>query len=308
MTGMWLRGGESIFNVKLDEEYYTESARFEDDDSKIQGQLRELRAHFPDQFHDIGLFQTTWVSKSFLEAMGVQRSNMAHRMRIEVGPMIFDVDVDSLHSPQQRHTQFRERIGWKAKANGGGEYDAIEASILHSDDYTGEFSWDTAFLNPVLMLTFQSIIRGPGGARALKVEKKPTGGVRSETLQSKLDIRHTTPGAIAMACVLARWTVSADIALQAQGASTGINYADDFDLYLSMLIDGLRKRAKPVQNIFRVWDDLLFPGTSSGLGTPAGPSTRASKASRDKAMALLDEMIAAEGDVAEGSPGGSGAE
>ncbi|KII90325.1 hypothetical protein PLICRDRAFT_52075 [Plicaturopsis crispa FD-325 SS-3] len=303
LKGVWLRGGQGTFMIELEEEYYTVLTRFSDDNSRIQGQLRELREIFPQQFHDAGLFGQRWVFKLFSDAMGEQRSNISYRLRGEVGRVIFDADIATMNSPNERHRLFREKIGWKANADGTGEYDAVEAPILHSDDYDGTFSWDTAFQNRGLMLVFQAIIRGPGAAITLKTENKIF-SVKAEILATKLDIRHTTPGAIAAACVLARWTLSADTELRMRGVSTGINYMDDFDHYLEMLTHGIHKNVKPVLQIFRTWDDVLFPGATTGIGVQAAPSIQASLMSKNRAMDLLNEAADAEGDGGAGGRSG----
>jgi len=44
----------------------------------------------------------------------------------------------------------------------------------------------------------------------------------------------------------ARWALSADDCLWAHGNETGINYQDDYDRYLQLLIDGLDKHKKSI--------------------------------------------------------------
>lgn len=102
-----------------------------------------------------------------------------------------------------------------------------------------------------------------------------------------LGLTHITPGAIAACCVLvsarlsmanhcnltfltqARWALSKDEQLQARGASN-INWADDFDVYLRILMEGLEQRKKPVLEVFRTWDEAIFPSTSDqGLASKA---------------------------------------
>lgn len=49
--GLWLRAEAKAFRGELDEEFYDPLNRFSDDDSKIQGQLREILDVLPDEYH-----------------------------------------------------------------------------------------------------------------------------------------------------------------------------------------------------------------------------------------------------------------
>jgi hypothetical protein len=62
-----------------------------------------------------------------------------------------------------------------------------------------------------------------------------------------------------------RWTLSPDDFLQTVGTNTGINYANDFDEYLEILMTGLRKKKKSILNVFREWDRVIFPNSDSSL-------------------------------------------
>ncbi|EGO02882.1 hypothetical protein SERLA73DRAFT_47655 [Serpula lacrymans var. lacrymans S7.3] len=63
----------------------------------------------------------------------------------------------------------------------------------------------------------------------------------------------------------ARWALSPDECLKEKGNESGIRWHDDFDNYLEYLLSGLQKQKKSVLNIFREWDQVLFPNTSHGL-------------------------------------------
>lgn len=62
-----------------------------------------------------------------------------------------------------------------------------------------------------------------------------------------------------------RWALSSDDLLQAVGTNTGINYANDFEEYLEVLMTGLRKKKKSILNVFREWDQVIFPHSDSSL-------------------------------------------
>ena len=123
---------------------------------------------------------------------------------------------------------------------------------------------------------FAVIIHGPSAINTLLMGG--TGFLQGETMVSMLGLTHTTPGAIAGTCVivshsippsahsstileLAHLALSADNCLQAQGQEMRINYQDDYDHYLQLLIDGLDKCKKSIFNIFWVWDQTFFPAT-----------------------------------------------
>jgi hypothetical protein len=65
----------------------------------------------------------------------------------------------------------------------------------------------------------------------------------------------------------------------------GINYQDDYDHYLQLLIDRLDKHKKSILNVFREWDQTFFPAT---LDT--GFSAR-SQTANDVAMVKALEML-----------------
>lgn len=74
-----------------------------------------------------------------------------------------------------------------------------------------------------------------------------------------------------------------------QGAQTGIRWRDDFEDYLKYLFNGLRLRKASVLKIFREWDKVLFPSSSTGFG---GRQARNDRDSRMKTMmdALEDDI------------------
>jgi hypothetical protein len=49
------------------------------------------------------------------------------------------------------------------------------------------------------------------------------------------------------------------------GSSTGIQYFKDYEEYLTMLAEGLRRRKRSIVNIFREWDAKIFPESASSL-------------------------------------------
>ena len=54
------------------------------------------------------------------------------------------------------------------------------------------------------------------------------------------------------------------------GTNTGINYGKDFEEYLEILMKGLRKKKKSILNVFREWDQVIFPNSDSSLVSGVG--------------------------------------
>ncbi len=53
------------------------------------------------------------------------------------------------------------------------------------------------------------------------------------------------------------------------GTNTGINYRNDFEEYLELLLKGIQRRKRSVLNVFKEWDRVLFPNSdSSAIGEP----------------------------------------
>jgi hypothetical protein len=49
------------------------------------------------------------------------------------------------------------------------------------------------------------------------------------------------------------------------GTNTGINYGKDFEAYLETLVMGLRKKKRSIVEVFRRWDQVVFPNSDSSL-------------------------------------------
>lgn len=60
--------------------------------------------------------------------------------------------------------------------------------------------------------------------------------------------------------------MSADDQLSETGTVTGIKWAEDHEKYVKYLTSGLEERRASVLKIFRIWDDIFFPGRGPGLG------------------------------------------
>jgi hypothetical protein len=62
LHGPWLKRKEHVFEAELDEGY-DEKERFKDNNTRVQGQLREIRGLLPEKYHGDALTKR-WLSKS----------------------------------------------------------------------------------------------------------------------------------------------------------------------------------------------------------------------------------------------------
>ena len=62
LYGPWLKRREHVFEIELDEDYHKKE-RFKDNNTMIQGQLREIRGLLPEKYHGDS-FTKRWLSKA----------------------------------------------------------------------------------------------------------------------------------------------------------------------------------------------------------------------------------------------------
>ncbi|KAJ6495001.1 hypothetical protein DFH09DRAFT_1103839 [Mycena vulgaris] len=293
-SSLWLRDKKQAFTTVVDEQY-NPLERFDTDAGKMQVQLVELREVLPQALRSkMAEMEKNGLADEFRAGMCDQRSNISHRVRRTAGPAIFDCsDEDLMSSASRMKDELRRQIGWTTDK----KYDPWVVEILHKD-FRGEFDIDTIFLNPKLHLVFAALIRGPSAVPLLKAGKPPI--VHAETNDQIWGLQHTTPGAIATSAIAAsaRFGLSADDSLRENGTVTGINWAADHELYVKYLTTGLEKRKASVFNIFRVWDDIFFPGRGAGLG---------GRADNGEGGSVVDVMAALNADAdVEKTAGGDG--
>ena len=162
--GPWIHLGADLFETEFDEDYNA-AERFENDESKAQGQLQEVWRLLCGKF-ERGVLQQKWVYRAvcfffihrlpiqplkhmqFMKGLKTERYNTASRIRNHCAA-IFNVPEVDLMNAEARKTKFRDRIGWVD--NGvGGSYSTVDVEILHKN-YAGEYSLSSIFLNPILM-------------------------------------------------------------------------------------------------------------------------------------------------------------
>ncbi|KAF8998004.1 hypothetical protein BDQ17DRAFT_1329042 [Cyathus striatus] len=134
-------------------------------------------------------------------------------------------------------TNFKSRIGWVDNGQGSGSYSSINVEILHKDNLSS-YNLRTAFLNPILMQYSLPLFE--------------------DQMQLMICLKAWNP-----TC----WALSGDECLQCIGGQTGINYAKVFDEYIEILVKGLCLKKRSVVNIFKKWDEAIFPNSDTSLAT-----------------------------------------
>ncbi|KAJ6489984.1 hypothetical protein C8R45DRAFT_1213365 [Mycena sanguinolenta] len=266
MKLLWVSDLDDTVNTDINE-HYNPLERFENHESKVQGELADLLEKLPEKFRG-QVMCAEWFIKTFHTAMGTQRSNTAGRIRRECGPEIYDCTAADLASAESRRDNFRDRIGYVKDAKGDSKYEAFNVDLLHKD-YKGSFDIDTVFRGPAFHLAFAGIIRGAKSVTAMKQSNKPIQAT-GKCVAQLWHLKNSTAGCIAGTAVLVRWAASADIELTPIGAETGINWQADFEKYVKYLLNGLHKRKASVLKIFREWDEIFFPDTDSSLAATDG--------------------------------------
>ncbi|KAJ7633299.1 hypothetical protein B0H17DRAFT_961776, partial [Mycena rosella] len=288
MKMIWLPDLSGTIHTKLDDQY-NPLERFENRASKVQGELADLLDLLPQKFHG-EIMQSEWLIKTFHEAMQNQRSNTHTRLRSQCGPEIFDCTAIDLFSIESRRDKFRQMIGYVERDDGSARYDRFNVPLLHKN-YNGSFDIETVFRGPILHLA--SLFGGHKCAllttkalTAMKKTGKPNQAT-GQTVSHLWALDHCTPGSIGGTAIFARWAVSADTTLTAQGVQTGINWHADLEKYIQYLQNGLDKRKASVLKLFREWDELFFPDSETSLARNNDDEDREDQTTKD-VMDMLD--------------------
>jgi hypothetical protein len=84
--------------------------------------------------------------------------------------------------------------------------------------------------------------------------------------------------------------LSADVLMAEKGVQTGINWKSTHDNILVYLLTGLTERRCGIVELFRAWDDVLFPDAEEpSMGAARGTEPAAGVGCR-KMLAVLREM------------------
>ncbi|KAJ7759512.1 hypothetical protein B0H16DRAFT_1415712 [Mycena metata] len=176
----------------------------------------------------------------------------------------------------------------RATADAAAFYSVLKAEVLFLD-YDGTMNVDKIFRGPLLLIIYVCIIRGPQGARGLfeGKSKLPAANVN----QRKYRILRTMPAAIAASGVWAIWILSADTQLSSggEGDETGIDYQHYFETFMRQICEGLNSKAEWAFELFRYWDDILFPNAEDSLGQATAVNHQAVNADID----AMDEAFRA---------------
>ncbi|KAJ7215966.1 hypothetical protein GGX14DRAFT_391637 [Mycena pura] len=313
--GLWLTSTpKKILQTKQDDRYREES-RFTNLKNKMQGEMRDVRETLPEDIQpSIG---RAWLIRAYRTGMQEQRSNTSSRIRNNINEVFEDHLQEYIDGPVRvrdvaKRTGWTNLIGGKRNAEKKMEYNIFDAAVLHAD-MSNTHNTNTFLKNKLPMHIAAAILYGRQKALALAAG---TASATSGTVMKDIhQITHTTPGLAANASMLTLWALSADVELKPAGQQTGISWQETQEHLVVYLTNGLRKRMRSVIDIFRVWDEELFPHTETSLGGAMGTGT--SSHGLQSALAAMesgermdeDEEEGTEGNEPDGSPGnGSGEE
>ncbi|KAJ7092346.1 hypothetical protein B0H15DRAFT_929841 [Mycena belliarum] len=293
---------EQLFATALDPNF-EEATEFDSEESRIQGQIRDILPLLPDDARDIEIRRKSWIAKCFEDGLSGQRSNINTRIRQESithiaantkfqdlsHDFVTDVDVSfaDFDSSSSRFAAFSRYIGYQeATDNTDAFYSPLKAQVLYKD-YDGTMDPYKIFRGPALLSIYVSIIRGKQGAKGLfrGKSKLPSASVIERTRH----IERTSLGAIADSSVLkpkAIWLFSADTQLLAEGDETKIDYRHLWVTFMRQISKGLREDAAWAKDLFRYWDEILFPHADNS-------HSQAPSANRKAVCAEIDAMDAA---------------
>ncbi|KAK7013084.1 hypothetical protein R3P38DRAFT_3008277 [Favolaschia claudopus] len=260
---------------------------YEEEEYRVQSQVEDILDLLPPDARP--LRTEGWIADSFLDGLNSQRSTMANRMRHgSAQHLVSDADRVSLDDTSSARFQaFKDRIGYVEESDTeAAHYSAFKAPILY-DEFNGDIDVHHIFRNPLLLKIYASAIRGEHGAKGLFSDKGPY-LPRANTIAKIHRITRTSTGAIANSAILALWMFSADTDFTLCGDQTGINYAKRYEEYVKQLREGLRKKKSWALELFKHWDNVLFPNSDDSLGQSAAGNSAAEQQERDEAAAAFN--------------------
>ncbi|KAJ7795833.1 hypothetical protein B0H14DRAFT_2620571 [Mycena olivaceomarginata] len=284
---------------------FSEDTEFESEKSCIQGQLRDIVALLPADARAI--HDQEWIASAFGDGMNNKRSTIHSRLRHESLTLIVAninfsdgerAKVEDFESSASRFNAFSKRIGYQpATADAAAFYSILKAEVLFAD-YDGTMNVDKIFRGRLLLIIYACIIRGPQGAKGLFDGKSKLPAAK--VAQRIHNIKYTTPAAIAGSAIWAIWLLSSDTQLGSggEGDETQIDYKLFFQTFLRQICEGLRNKAEWAVQLFRFWDDVLFPNTEHSLGQ----TTSANHQAVGEDINAMDEAFRAAAQRREDSP------
>ncbi|KAJ7613412.1 hypothetical protein FB45DRAFT_1036348 [Roridomyces roridus] len=228
------------------------------------------------------------IAYQYREGMQDQRSSTSTHVHHQINEVFEEHLHDLVEGPIHVNDAaccagWAEFIGAKRNAKGKLEYSALDAAVLHSDA-SDTLNHDTFLKNKLPMHVAAAFLYGRQKAIAL------AGGVACATsgpvMKDIHHITHTTPGLVANAAIVTLWVPSADTQLKGKGEQTGAEWRDEHEALMFYLTNGLRARMRNTVEIFRAWDEELFPHTETSLGGIMGAGTSA-KTLQDAVASLL---------------------
>ncbi|KAG9084388.1 hypothetical protein FS749_005270 [Ceratobasidium sp. UAMH 11750] len=270
---------------------------------RLQGEqadiLSSMALRFREDFLKLELFQY-----KFDHAHGEQRRNSASRVR-KCASLIFGCEQRKIScSSEDRASNqlFKELLGFTAEGTKPSERYPCMAPMLYKDLQGGANSNPRVFRHEFIFKTFSAILFGSGSLHQPRINP-PQG---QPVIAKILGIRTITPGAIAVAAILARWCISPDETFTEEGDKTGITWFEDYQSYKKLIISGISKEEGcvgrggargPFLKLMSEWNQRFFPNLGEARGNGGGDGD-SSDDPPDVARALeeIDQFVEQEED------------
>ncbi|KAF8211915.1 hypothetical protein K438DRAFT_1567586 [Mycena galopus ATCC 62051] len=217
--------------------------------------------------------------------MSDQRSFTVNRLCSH--PDLFDCTTKQFSSQEARR-EFRVLIGHRPMCKDPTRfyYDSTNVPILHKD-YQDKYDARKFFLHEILFITHAAITRGPATAAAMKAGLPPP---KVQSVTNLWHLTHTTLGMVAASAIWVRWVYSVDDIFGPTGATSGIEWQEDFEYYLQLLTEGLQKKKPSIMEVFCMWDQKFYPNSEDSLAGGFDSDDEGAEGRR----AALEEMNAEE--------------
>ncbi|KAJ7493652.1 hypothetical protein FB451DRAFT_1387808 [Mycena latifolia] len=279
---LFLVDPQRIWTVNKDDSFDSDN-EFEDEDTRIQGQLRDVLGMLPSDAQP--LRKNPMIGGSFMDGMDGERGTMSTRLRVQALANIV-ANVKPFATSAGRKEAFADLIGYSENTDTGDwYYKPLTAEILY-DVYDGTCNLDHIFRNSLLLKLSSHPFNLPGAVGLLEGRSRMP---QAKCVERMYRIKRTSPGMIANAAVLAIWLHSADVELVQIGNQTEINYTKRYEIYLARICRGLHMRKRWARDLFTYWDSILFPHAEDSLGENLSTNQQAEQDELNEAMDIFDD-------------------
>ncbi|KAG9085534.1 hypothetical protein FRC06_003563 [Ceratobasidium sp. 370] len=225
-----------------------------------------------------------------------ERHNLAKRVRGKSASQIFGCkqsEITCEWEHRMANKEFQQLLGFTSDGKSPAERYPCLAPVLYQNSRSG--SNTRLFRSDYIYNTFSVCAFG---------ETSLQHGIDHHSgqlvISSILGLNSITPGAIAAAATLTRWTISPDSEFKQKGGKTGVEWIEDYRHYKLLIQEGLRlEEAKfdrtgkpgPFMMLMREWNHKYFPHSDEdGQGGDASEEVKNTPADVEAALAQIREF------------------